>query len=747
MLGFGCISEKSFPESKGERVISDESVDLDLDGITDYAVYNFAPVDVQGANMRITRQVTVSVKSEAEYKSLNANLTDVDLLIADESLEEFSKSRIQADAACSAAIGLSNVVCSDVLTCTRLCSAASQKCRKITALSDEALAGQMISYVGDNNQIRTLILDTRRPILDLRNEPIEAKNEYLNNIRDMIEEIADINANPLYTNGDLGLCQHSDFGVNYLVDAAKKIGTYETQATDYHYRVIISVKPLSQAAAGSLGTEVSGISLKDKVSRTFATKSGGEVTSIQSIAVSEDAANLVVDWSSPKTVKEGYVMYYEFKSDQPPEELLEILKTPELKVKELNLAALAPTNALIILLTGALGNYFVAFGAAFAVSAAVLLVIYNVFVLIMAIISERAAGASLTTGFRKAFGRTDVRWKTDIVVGLIFLGAGYFVSTTMATQPSTIPALIESLEVLLKSQMGIVGIGMVFIGVLMVYFAAENLTKIIILERAYGMVIKHEKDMFLARASALKDRIAELERLIEEYTKEDFDVSKEYDVLAAVKAEKTDTTTKEMTARTKAIVDENLTKVENAISSLNERKKLADSNWSKWKEGISKMLADQGEVYVSSLVTVPVSLRAWALGKYVKEEGPEGVIFERDSLKKRKVSPEQLVQEMIEKGTIKGAIVLKQDKVVISEFAEGSGTVMSALGVKLNSYLGSLAKNLGQHAPQSYVAIGDKSVVVILKGRGVDSIIFVSKDKFSTAIESWKAKVKVFEAS
>jgi hypothetical protein len=746
MLGFGCISEKNFVESKDERILSNESVDLDADGTPDYYVYTFEPVTIQGANMRIQRQMTVSVKTDAEYTSIAPNLTDVDLLLADESLDEFSKSRIQSDTACSQAIGLSNVVCSDVNTCARLCTAASQKCRKIAALSDEALTGQMISYVQDNTQMGTLLLDARRSVLDLRNSSDQMRNDYLNNVRDMIEQVADINANPLYTGSDLGLCPHSDFGTNYLVDASKKVGNYDTHVTGYHYRMVISAKPITQSTGG-LGTEATGVALKDKISRTFVTKSGGEVSSIQSIGVTEDAANLVVDWSSPKTVKEGYLMYYEFKSDEAPEQFVSELNTPELKVKELNLAVLAPTNSLIVTLSGMLGNYFVGFGAAFAITLSVILIFYNIVVLLLAVISERAAGASLTTGFRKAFGRTDVRWKTDIVVAVIFIGAGYFVSTTMSTQPSAIPSLIESVDVLLKSQMGIVGIGLVFIGVLMAYFAAENLTKIVILERAYGMVIKHEKDMFLARAASLKERIAELDRLIEEYMKEDFEVSKEYDILTAVKAEKLDTVSKEMTARTKTILDENLTKIENAISSLNEKKKLADTNWTKWKEGITKMLAEQGEVYTSSLVTIPSSLRAWALGRYVKEEGAEGIIFERDSIKKRKVTPEQLVQEMVEKGIIKGAIVLKQDKVVISEFAEGSGTVMSALAVKLNSYLSSLSKNLGQHNPQSFVAVGDKNVIVILRGRGADSILFVSKDKFNSAIESWKSKSKIFEGS
>jgi hypothetical protein len=158
------------------------------------------------------------------------------------------------------------------------------------------------------------------------------------------------------------------------------------------------------------------------------------------------------------------------------------------------------------------------------------------------------------------------------------------------------------------------------------------------------------------------------------------------------------------------------------------------------------MLDEQDEVYLSALVTIPASLRSWALGRYVKEAGAENLVFERDAVKKRKISPEQLVQDMIRKGLLKGAIVMKQEKVVLTEFAEGSGTVMTALTLKLTAYLRSMAKNLGQHPPSSFVAIGDKTVMVLMKGRTVESMLFISKDKFRDAIEQWKAKMKLFEA-
>jgi hypothetical protein len=738
LLAFGCLSETPYKSSRSEQQANMQAVDLNNDTVPDYMQYDYAPSTASGAGLSVQRQVTVSVETNGTFLKINPNLTDVDLILADQSLDEFSKSRTQADTACSQAIGLSNVVCSDITTCTRLCSAASQKCRKIAATYDEALAGSMISYVADNNQMRSLILDARRMVVNLRNASEGDRNAFFSKTRDMIAEVADVNSNPLYTDPDLALCSHDDFGVGYIDDALARIGTYESGPVSYHYRVMLSVKPVADAS------DVAGVTLTDRM--PLADVQPDQVQSIQQISATSDAASAVVSWSSTKPSKDGYVMYYEFNSPQPPEEVLASLRTPDISVKRLNLVLLGPTAAVMDAIYGMTKNYYVAMGAALGLTIDFLFVIYNIAILALAVVSERAAGFTLTAAFRKAFGRTDVRWKTDIVIALVLLAGGFYIASVMAPQPASPPPLIQSLDFLLQNGMGAVAIAVILLGSVMIYFAIENFTKLTILERAYGMVIKHEKDLFTAKSASLKDRLKELEGLIEEYTKEEFDVSKEYDVLTSVRSEKFDATAKDMTARTKAILDDSLSKVENAVSSLKERKKLADANWPKWKEGIAKMLDEQGEVYTSSLVTVPASLRPWALGKFVREEGTEGLTMERDSIKKRKITPSELVQDMISRGLIKGAIVMKQDKIVLSEFAEGSGTVLTALALKLKSYTQSLGKNIGQGTPTGFTAIGGKTVVVMTRNRGIDSVLFLGKDKFNAAMEQWQSKMKIFES-
>ncbi|MFH1785369.1 MAG: hypothetical protein ABH842_02990 [Candidatus Micrarchaeota archaeon] len=740
-LGFGCLEEHNFPSDKAEQLISLHAVDLDSDGNVDYSVYDYSPFSING--MVVERQVTVSVRTSASYVSYNPALTDVSLLQADQSLEEFTKSRSQADLECGNNLGVSNVVCSNTPTCKELCSAASLKCKKIAAYYEEPLADSILSYIKDNNDLRTLIMSTRKNVLTLRVASDEDRNEFLQDTREIVARIADINANPVYTNENFDLCSYSDFGVLYVLEAAKQIGDYETQNEEYTYRVIISIKPTEN---NEDDLTLGGVGIVDNIP-TSVILNQENISSRQSIVTNVEGNNVVIHWDSSKSSQEGYVVLYSFISTAPPETALASLKVPEVKTKKISLIILAPTNAALLSLAGLLGNYYVSYGLATGFTLSALFFLYTITVLILTTLNEKAGGATFLTGFRKAFGRTDIRWKTDVVIAFILLAAGYYIAAVMTTPPQTIYGILESIDFLLRNDMGMISITLIFMGVVMTYMAIENFIKIIILERAYGMVIRQEKDLYLAKTATLKDKIKELGKLIDDDIKEDFDVSKEYDVYSSVKVERVDELAKDSNARNRALIEEQLVHVENAIGSLKERKKIADDNWVKWKENIAKLLDEHGEVYAASLVTVPASLRPWALSKYVKESAAEGVFFERDALKKRHLTPGQLAEEMVEKGLLNGAVVLKQGKVIVSEFAKQNATVQTALTIKLMTYLGSLAKNLGQHEQQSFVSIGEKEVIVMMKYNNNDAILFMSKDKFKDAVEHWKAKTKIIENS
>jgi len=353
-------------------------------------------------------------------------------------------------------------------------------------------------------------------------------------------------------------------------------------------------------------------------------------------------------------------------------------------------------------------------------------------------LSERAAGFSFTRGFRKAFGRTDIKWKSDGVVALIALIAGSYIAVYFAVSPSSLPRLIETLEILLGDLAGMLSAWLILVGVLMLYLAFENLAKLTILERAYGMVIREEKDAFMQKAERLKERLKELATIIESYRGEDFDVGQEYDTLASISTDKVDSLARSMSARSRTVIDDDLNRVENAIGSLTERKRTADANWPKWKEMMSQMLTERNELYAASLSSVPSSLRLWAMGKYVKEMGG-GVVLDRDAIKKKKITAGRFVQEMLDKGLIKGAVTINDDRIGLSEFGGRSETVLAALALKMRSYLRTLGRNLAQKEPNSLVAIGKDTVIVYLRDHHFQSVVFVKKDKFKEAMEKWKA--------
>ncbi len=736
---FGCIEQKDYPSVKNEQLSATNSVDLDNDGVADLSVYDFAPVAVSGTDLVVQRQLGVAVRSTATFNASNPNLTDLDLLTADSNLEEFGKSKDQAVGSCSQAIGLFNVVCSDTETCSRLCSSNSVRCKKIAASYQDVLAGSMIGYIQNTNEISSLILDMRRMVTSLRTGTAEDRDNYLDKSRALIEEIAQVETNPLYTSKDMSLCAPQDFGVSYLMDAVSGIGTYSSEPTGYHYTMTVSVKPASGNNA-KMSSEIGSLAITDKIPKSVVSNKEA-ISSVQTLATSDNGNSIAMSWAEAKPSDQGRIFIYEFDSSSSPDILMPSLTSPAVSVKSINLIWLQPTNMLFSAVYGLSRNYFFALGLAIGATIAAILLVYNVAILLFTLISEKTAGAGLSTAFRRAFGRTEIRWKSDLALSVIVLIAGYYLSGFVATQPDTGSTIVDSLDILLKNGVGMVSAWLVLAGAILIYFALENIVKITLLEMSYGKILKAEKETFVQRADGVKERIKALSDLIDAYREEDFDISREYDVLTTVNPQKIDDIVKSMTPRSKAMLDDYSIHIDGAISTLKERKKLADDSWPRWKDSITKSLEEHDEVYASNLVTIPASLRLWALSKYVAEKKSEGLVFEHDALRKKRIDPASVVRDMIEKKLIRGAIVIQDEKITISEFADGNATLRSALAMKLRTYLYSLTKNIAQREPARFLSVGNKSVLLFFKGRASETMLFLDKDRVKEAIEGWNSKM------
>lgn len=740
LLASGCLEQRIYTATAAENVADTSTADLDNDGITDYAAYEFMATGGSASGMAVQRTMTVATETRSSYTSLATNLTTVDVLVADQQLEEFSKSRTQAESDCSEEIGLSKVVCSDVPTCSRLCSSASLKCKKIAATYDEALAGAMIRYVQDMGNLGSLTLNARRMVVKLDAASIEEKDAYLARTREVVAKIAEANANPIYSHPELSLCTYSDYGIQYLLDATERIGAYETTPVNYHYTIVISVKP-TEARADGIGSEVSGIALTDRLPKSIVGRSE-YISSIQEIAAVENGSDVAISWNSPRASKDGYILAYSFSSAEPPARVLASLRAPALTVKRVNLIALAPIEKLYRVLLGFVKNFYISLALAIASTTIALMLAYAFLVFCAAVVSER----SFTAAFRKAFGRTGVTWKTDAVLAAIALAAGAYVCTTVAQQPATAPMFVEAFDFLIKNGTGMVGLAFVLLGVLLAYLTVENLVKIMVLEAAYGMVIRQEKNVFLAEVGRLKAGITALEKLVDQCRAEGFEVDREYDVLASVTVEKADALGRTVTAQNKARLDEYSARVDGAIKSLADKRRLADENWPKWSESITKLLQEQERVYTSSLTAMPVAMRTWALGRYIKERAGEDIVLEHDAITRKKMTADRMIHDMMGRQLIKGAVVISHDKVQHAEFADPAGaTVKGVLTLKLRAYMNSLAKNLGTKEPSSLLVVGNTLAAAFIRDRDSEFFVFVAKDKFSQAIEQLRAKAKMLE--
>ncbi len=744
LLGFGCIQEKTFSENKAESILSRQEYDIDKDGIADYIVIDYSTVKLPDAEMTIKRQVTIATHTKARYTHINRDLEDIDFLTADQSLSEFSKSKVQADSACSGNIGVLNVVCSEVETCTRLCSAASVQCKVISSAYGEPLTDSMLSYIYRNNELKSLIIDARRMVLNLKDSSDDERNEFLMTTREAIAKIADINANPIYSNPELMLCDYSDYGVEYLIDAAGKIGTYETEISEYHYRVLVTVTPIDNSDNNDVGSEVGGINILDKIPINTVYEKD-QIESLQQVETRIDGADMKIGWSSSKSSKKGYLLAYEFTSTTAPEIALVNLKSPTLTAKMIDLTGLVPTNYAVLLLNDILNNYYLALGIAIGLTLAAIFFLYNLAILIVNMVLQMQKGQPWTAGFRKAFGKTDVRWKNDVIIAALFLVGGFYASAFLASKPIELPSLLEAGNFLVDDEKRVIGVGLTMVGVVMVYLALENLAKVIILERSYGIVIKKEKELLATKAAKVKEKIGELQKLVDEYTKEEFEIGREYEVLTSIRPEKIDQMLQNATAQNKARIEDDLDKVESAIDSLKEKKRMAEENWPKWSESIGKLIAEQNEVSASSLLTIPASLRVWALRRYTRETQGTGLTVEGDSVKRKQVTPGKLVRDMVDQGLLTGVIVIRQETVEIAEFAGGNATVMKALGLKMRAYANALAKNLGQHNPQTFASVGKNNVILFMRVKDIESILFMPKDKFKDTVAEWKERIKKLE--
>lgn len=738
LLLTGCISEQTLKPAKKEQLLASDLTDVDNDGTIDYGVYSYSPVSL-GSGITSTRTLLVSSEPNIILTGEN-DLTDADVLEIDSYFSDFSRDYEDTVSSCLKNMGVRTVSCATPSNCLTLCNSNSVKCKNIAKDNPDVVSNFMLPFINDNNEIRELRNDINRDIPNLRTLSTSRKENFLSSIYKIIGKTSSLNSNPLIVQDDVKLCEPVSYDVSNLLAIVEKIGDHTVADTEYKYRVSLAV---------NFGNLEKNEQLKySDVSIIENTAAGLEIfpdslSASQPSTVDNPASSTILNWYGIRPAsKPKATVFYSFNSGQEPSEISSLLAAPSVTIKTFNLSILTPVVILYDILRGVTNNFYISLGFSLSIMMVIIFLLMNLASILYNVIRSTAAKESSTTGIRRALGRTGVRWKSDIVAGIILLAIGFGSMVSVApTLPKT-PEFFASPEVFTADPLTLVPVLSLFFGLTLVYLAVENKIKVSALEGMYGKELKEDKDLFIERANQLKVRLKDLKELVAEVTKENFDVGQEYDVLSSISADKIDSYLNTSDNTSKKIVEDELAKVEESIERLHERKSQAEQNWERWKDAIYKIIDEGSEVHPNNLLTIPASLRSWALQRFLKEQPDMGLAFEGSVLKRKQVAPDSSVKHLVDSGVLIGAIVIKSGKVVISKIVKGNPTLIGLLSLKLFNYLKSAPRELGQHDFNTLASIGDKYVMVLLKQPTADSVLIMEKDKFKTAMDMWKEKVK-----
>ena len=745
LLSFGCTSEQVLKPTKTEQVIQTNVVDADNNNIIDYGVYSFSPVST-GSGITTIRTLSVSSGSKVSLVS-EQEITDADLLQIDSDFSDFGRDYDDSTSVCLKNIGVKSVRCADARTCLGLCTSNSVKCKNVAQLHGDIVSNSILSYVNDVNEIQDIGSNIRRDIPNLKALGKSRKTDFVSSLYKIMSKIASLNSNPLVSQKELSLCDPVSYDASKLLGIADKIGSHETSDSDYRYTVTLL------ADFGNLqkneNLKFSDITFSDRLGSSFDVETDSLSVS-QPSTVDTSSGSTVLNWqgirpsSKPKTI-----VYYSFGSKQPPDAISLKFSAPAATVKTYNFAILTPVVFLYNTLTPITNNFYLSFALSFSIAIIILLTLWTVVIIFYNLLRASLAKEGTATGMRRAFGRTGIRWKSDIVFGIVLLIAGVVslngFSSIIPSAPAIlkIPEFFSGPDLLLNEPAALAPVLFFFFGFTLVYLAIDNKIKVTSLEAMYGKEMKEDKDMFVAHANQLKTRLEDLKKLIEEYTKENFDVGQEYDVLSSISVEKIDEYIKKADNTSRNIVDDELTRVEESIERLHERKSQADQNWAKWKDAMYKIIDEGGELHYNSLLTIPASLRSWAVQRFLKEYASMGIVMEGNHLKRKEITPDMSIKQMVDKKLLVGAVVSKAGKIVTAKLSKGNATLVGVLTLKLLNYLKSAPRELGQHDFSSVATIGEKYVLVLVRQGIVDSLLVIEKEKFKDAMDEWKSKMKI----
>lgn len=728
-LVFGCIEQKSTSSNPSEIILSQSQVDFDSDGSWDYARVDFSPQKRSEMGLEIKRTLIITPKKSFHYQNYNSSINDLDRLTIDSSLDNFESDFSAIYLNCANNLGVLGVTCTDAQTCFNLCTSSNSNCRKI-ASSDSLFVGNMIrSFSLNQREITKPVSNLRSDIYDVNS--LESANSLLSEYSSFASKVSQSAKNPVVS--VYSLCSVSSFDYSQLNTILSRIGSIEAQTDSYDYQIILSVMNPSNSQIQSLDLTDS---LPADAIRT---------DSLSSPMNFDLVGSNKVHLNQTSKLDSSFTIAYSFESDLNPDQLVPFLTSPTIKTSVASLESLSVFQGPYSLVQKIVSNSSISISLSFSLIIIALLFIFNFSSLLFHFSSEKPSSMRFANSIRRAFGKVSVNWKTQLVISVLSIVAAYGISVMLV--PSELlfsPNLISVISNLLKSELLLVSILIGIFGFSQFYFAIENLFKLMLLEKAYGIAISQEKDLYIAQSSNLVDKISSLGKLVDSASSSGIDASVESELLSRIPSSKISEMASNFNPKNKALVSEWSEKVDEAISSVSSKISGADQNWSRWESYISSMISSQPQLTVPMLVSIPPALRVFAVSKYVRLHSNE-VSFENGIISRKKLSYDSIVSEMVRNGYLKGGILLKDEKPIVNLFSSDGGTVNSVLSLKIRSNAIAFSKSLLNRDLASFVLVCDNLAIAYLKNFGFDAILFMDKEKYKDTLDMWKVKTKMVE--
>jgi len=737
-LLFGCISEEKFNAIKKERIAEKNEYDVDNDGIWDYAIYYFQPVSIDDKS-KMQRVVAVANIQKAKYTNYK-KLSDLYIQDIDVRLADFFVEKNQENQACAKKLGIGEGKCITPTTCANLCSLGSEKCKEKVSAYPEIIGGAMISYQNKINDIDSYLANSKTILPQLvRDESGERKATFLNDIFEMKNSIATANINPLLFHQSTAVCERTNYGAEKLAQVAASIGDYQVESQGYQYTVAIKIENKDKVQ------QPVSVLIEDKIPFSI---SNDEIDAYQNIVKTKESSGTRIKFTQSSIKPQPYLFVYYFTTEKTPEEYFDLLNAPTAKITYADLTALTIVNSIFLDISSATGSHYFSGGIIVGLILSLIMLIYTIFTLLLEGVKSVINKTKVSENIIKKLSKTPMRWKFSMASGIIILLIAFVLNAYLLAEPFIITNIMDIAKLDLENANTMAGqlIGFILAvaGVVLVYDGLENFVKITVLDRFYGAARRARRQDYIGQIAQLKEYLQQLKIAVEKANSLGLDTQEEYTTLASLQTQKISALERKMSPENAVVLAENLDKVEAALNSLQERIKAVEENWPKWRAYIESELSEKNELNSAGLEGIPQNLRSWALAKYAKEQPADEIIFEKDILKRKKITAPMLIREFARKNLLKSAIFIQNENIITS-YCEGekSTTTLSVLTLRLRSYLYSIGKAFGGGIPDSFVSVGGSSVLVISKMGRYETVLILPREKFKEAYEQIKEKIKL----